>query len=114
MPAKLTAQKCVACRADSPPVSPAQAAEFKLQVPDWQVVKEDGMPRLQRTFKFPDFLQALAFTQRVGEMAEREDHHPRIVTEWGSVTVTWWTHTIRNLHVNDYIGAAKTDRLVKA
>ncbi len=113
MATPLTEQKSVATRRDSPAVSPAQVAEFRPQLPDWQVVQEDGMPRLKRTFKFPDFAQALTFTQKLGEVAEKEGHHPRIVLEWGSVEVTWWTHVIRNLHVNDYVCAAKTDRLYR-
>ena len=111
MPTRLTQQRCVACRRDSPAATEAQIAEFKPQVPDWEIVTEDGMPRLQRAFKFSDFAQAMAFARKVGEMAEQEGHHPRIVLEWGRVAVTWWTHKIRNLHVNDFIAAAKTDQL---
>ena len=62
-------------------------------------------------YPFPDFAQALAFTQKVGELAEEERHHPALLTEWGRVTVAWWTHKIRGLHRNDFIMAAKTDRL---
>jgi 4a-hydroxytetrahydrobiopterin dehydratase len=77
-------------------------------VPDWELVEREGVKRLERTFKFKDFAQALAFTNRVGELAEQQDHHPVIVTEWGKVKVTWWTHKIRGLHQNDFIMAAKT------
>ena len=69
------------------------------------------MPRLVRTFTLPNFRAALAFTQRVGELAEEEGHHPAILTEWGKVTVSWWTHKIKGLHKNDFIMAAKTDAL---
>lgn len=114
MPARLMGQKCVACRRDSPAVTEAQITEFKPQVPDWQIVVEEDMPRLLRVFKFSDFKQAMAFAVKVGELAEQEGHHPRIVLEWGKVAVTWWTHKIRNLHVNDFIAAAKTDRLFRS
>jgi 4a-hydroxytetrahydrobiopterin dehydratase len=67
--------------------------------------------RLERAFKFKDFAEALAFTIKVGEIAEAEGHHPALLTEWGRVTVTWWTHKIRGLHRNDFIMAAKTDHL---
>ena len=67
--------------------------------------------RLERTFRFKNFRLALAFTDRVGELAESEAHHPQIVTEWGEVAVAWWTHAIRGLHRNDYVMAAKTDQL---
>jgi len=86
-------------------------AEFLPQVPDWQIVEREGVQRLERVFKFKNFSQALAFTNRVGELAEAEGHHPALLTEWGKVTVTWWTHKIRGLHRNDFIMAAKTDKL---
>jgi 4a-hydroxytetrahydrobiopterin dehydratase len=86
-------------------------AEFAPQVPDWQIVERESIHRLERIFKFKNFVQALAFTHRVGELAESEGHHPAILTEWGKVTVTWWTHKIRGLHRNDFIMAAKTDQL---
>ena len=105
----LTRQTCVACRSDSPVVTDAEIAEFSLQIPDWEILIEDGIRKLNRAFKFEDFGQAVSFGNRVAELAESEDHHPRITTEWGRVAVTWWTHKIRNLHRNDFIAAAKTD-----
>ena len=75
-------------------------------------VEEDGIEKLQRHFPFRNFVQALAFSNRVGELAEQEGHHPAILTEYGKVTVTWWTHKIRGLHRNDFICAAKTDALL--
>jgi len=108
---QLTAQRCEACRADSPPVTPAEIEEYKPQVPEWDIVTRNEMPRLERVFKFDDFGEALRFTNEVGRLAEEEGHHPALLTEWGRVTVTWWTHKIRNLHVNDFVMAAKTDQL---
>ena len=81
------------------------------QVPEWELVEEDGVKRLQRTFKFRDFVAALDFTNRVGEIAEEEGHHPVITLTWGGATVTWYTHKISGLHENDFIMAAKTDKL---
>jgi 4a-hydroxytetrahydrobiopterin dehydratase len=107
----LTGMKCVACRADSPRVTEAEVAEFKPQIPAWQMVERNNIPRLERVFKFPNFAEAVAFTNRVAELAEAENHHPAILTEWGKVTVTWWTHKIKGLHRNDFIAAAKTDAL---
>jgi 4a-hydroxytetrahydrobiopterin dehydratase len=75
------------------------------------VVTKDGIKRLERSFKFNDFAEALAFTNQVGELAEKQGHHPDILTEWGKVTISWWTHAIKGLHKNDFIMAAKTDRL---
>jgi 4a-hydroxytetrahydrobiopterin dehydratase len=86
-------------------------AELHPQVPDWQIVERDQIKRLERAFKFKNFVEALQFTNRVGELAEEEGHHPALMTEWGRVTVTWWTHKIKGLHRNDFIMAAKTDGL---
>jgi 4a-hydroxytetrahydrobiopterin dehydratase len=108
---QLTQLKCTACRGGEPTVTDAEIAEFKPQVPEWKIVEVDGIKRLERVFKFKDFVSALAFTNKVGELAESEGHHPALLTEWGKVTVTWWTHKIRGLHRNDFIMAAKTDEL---
>lgn len=86
-------------------------AELRQEVPAWAVVEREGVPRLERTFSFRNFAEALRFTNRVGELAEEEGHHPALLTEWGKVTVAWWTHKIRGLHRNDFVMAAKTDRL---
>ena len=107
----LTQEKCVACRADSPHVTDREIAELHPQVPEWSLVIDDAIRKLRRIFRFGNFAQALAFTDAVGSLAEAEGHHPLLVTEWGRVTVTWWTHKIRDLHRNDFIMAAKTDRL---
>ena len=107
----LAAMNCVPCREGAPPVSEAETAELHRQVPEWRILERDGVKRLERVFAFPDFAAALAFTNRVGEIAEREGHHPALLTEWGKVTVTWWTHAIRGLHRNDFIMAARTDAL---
>jgi 4a-hydroxytetrahydrobiopterin dehydratase len=107
----LAAEKCVACRADAPPVAAAELSALQREVPHWRVVERAGVKRLERVFVFPDFAAALAFTNRVGAIAEAEGHHPALLTEWGRVTVTWWTHAIEGLHRNDFVMAAKTDAL---
>jgi 4a-hydroxytetrahydrobiopterin dehydratase len=106
--------RCVACRGGEPPLSEVEIAELLPDVDGWQVREVDGVKRLERSYKFRDFASALAFTNRVGAAAEAEDHHPLISTEWGKVTVQWWTHKIRGLHRNDFIMAAKTDRLLES
>jgi 4a-hydroxytetrahydrobiopterin dehydratase len=108
---ELTEMKCTACRKGEPTVTAAESAALQPQIPDWQLLEREGIARLERVFKFPDFAEALAFTDRVGALAEAEGHHPALLTEWGRVTVTWWTHKIRGLHRNDFIMAAKTDQL---
>src|ERR687892_1296708 len=107
----LSEMRCTACRSDEPTLTDAEIAQMHPQVPDWQVVEREGIKRLERVFRFRNFAQALAFANRVGEQAEEEGHHPALLTEWGKVTVTWWTHKIGGLHRNDFIMAAKTDEL---
>ncbi len=107
---QLTNLKCTACRGGEPTLTDSEIAELHPQVPAWQVVERDGIKRLERVFTFDSFVHALAFTNKVGELAEEEGHHPAILTEWGRVTVTWWTHKIKGLHQNDFIMAAKTDQ----
>jgi 4a-hydroxytetrahydrobiopterin dehydratase len=107
----LAQMKCVACSRDAPTVTQAEIAELHPQVSDWEIVEVDAIKRLTRVFSFDDFAQALGFTQKVGELAEEEGHHPALLTEWGRTTVTWWTHKIKGLHHNDFVMAAKTDEL---
>ena len=107
----LVRAKCVPCRGGEPTLSETEIQELLPAVPGWSILEGSGVKRLERAFRFKDFAGALAFTLRVGELAEREGHHPRIMTEWGRVTVSWWTHVIRGLHRNDFIMAAKTDSL---
>lgn len=107
----LAAGKCVACRAGEPTLTDDEIVQLQPQLPDWQVKEVEGMNRLERVFKFKNFAQALEFTNKIGAIAEEENHHPLIITEWGRVTVDWWTHKIGGLHKNDFIMAAKTDEL---
>lgn len=108
----LCTEKCEACRADAPQVTDQERQALLPQLPDWMLVEEDGIEKLQRHFAFSNFVDALAFSNQVGELAEAEGHHPAILTEYGKVTVTWWTHKIRGLHRNDFVCAAKTDALL--
>ena|SRR5215510_528867 len=110
----LSAERCVACSKDSPRVTDAEIAQLAREIPDWQLVEREGIPRLERVFTFASFVDALDFTNRVGAIAEAEGHHPALLTEWGRVTVTWWTHKIRGLHRNDFVMAARTDALAGA
>ena len=107
----LSTERCLVCRPDSPRVSEAEMATLRREIPGWNVVEREGIARLERVFRSPNFVEALAFTNRVGALAEEEGHHPALLTEWGRVTVTWWTHAIGGLHRNDFIMAAKTDAL---
>jgi 4a-hydroxytetrahydrobiopterin dehydratase len=84
------------------------------EVRHWEVEEAGAIPRLVRVFEFPDFASALGFTNRVGAIAEEQQHHPLVTTEWGRVTVKWWTHKIGGIHRNDFIMAAKTDDVFAA
>lgn len=107
----LAAGKCVACRAGEPKLTDPEIRDLLLHVHRWDVKEVNGVNRLEKSFKFRDFAQALEFTNKVGAIAEEEDHHPLIITEYGRVTVNWWTHVIGGIHKNDFIMAAKTDEL---
>ena len=111
MAKKLAQMQCSACRGDEPPLADTEIKEMMHEVPEWEIVEEDGAKRLQRTFKFKDFAAALDFTNRVGEIAEEEGHHPVISLTWGRATISCYTHKIGGLHDNDFIMAAKTDEL---
>ena len=109
----LTQEKCEACRADAPKVSDEELAELINAIPDWNIEVRDSIMQLEKSYTFNSFVEALAFTDKVGELAEEEGHHPALLTEWGKTTVTWWSHKIKGLHRNDFIMAAKTDEIAR-
>ena len=106
---ELSNGQCEACRVGAPRVSKSEMADYLPQIPEWAIEKVEGIDHLVRTYSFKNFVDALAFTNQVGELAEAHDHHPALLTEWGSVKTSWWTHKIKGLHRNDFILAAKTD-----
>jgi 4a-hydroxytetrahydrobiopterin dehydratase len=107
----LAAKTCVPCRGGVPPLKGQDLAALHTQVPEWQVMNEH---HITRQFKFPDFKQALAFVNRVGELAEEQGHHPDILLTWGKAEITLWTHKIDGLTESDFIMAAKIDRLLSS
>jgi 4a-hydroxytetrahydrobiopterin dehydratase len=111
MAERLADKHCVPCRGGVPPLKGEQLAGYRDQVPDWKIVDEH---HLERTFEFPDFKQALDFVNRVGEVAEREGHHPDLFLTWGAVRVRTFTHKIDGLTESDFILAAKIDQLAAA
>lgn len=106
----LATRSCEPCRGDSPAVPEAEWPELLADLPGWQVIVEDGIPMLSKRFRLKNFVAALDLANRVGALAEAEDHHPRLVLEYGSLEVSWWTHTIGGLHSNDFILAARTEQ----
>jgi 4a-hydroxytetrahydrobiopterin dehydratase len=103
---------CTKIQADTPSLAREEIERYQKQLPSWKVNFTPEEPRLEKEYKFKDFKEAMHFTDRLAQLADTEDHHPAILTEWGKVTVSWWTHRIKGLHKNDFIMAAKTDHLM--
>ncbi len=110
---ELINKKCEACRIDAPKVTDEEIPSLMSQIPLWEIIEENNIKKLTCVFKFSDYGQSLVFTNKVATLADEEDHHPQITLEWGKVKVIWWSHKIQGLHQNDFICAAKTDRLYK-
>ncbi|MDR9402314.1 MAG: 4a-hydroxytetrahydrobiopterin dehydratase [Halothece sp. Uz-M2-17] len=109
----LSQEKCVPCQGNVPSVTEQEIAQYQPQIPDWSIKKDHETRYLERVYPLPNFESALALAQRIGEIAEQEQHHPTLIVEWGKLTVQWWTHAIKGLHQNDFIMAAKTDQIVQ-
>jgi 4a-hydroxytetrahydrobiopterin dehydratase len=107
---ELASMHCSAISSATPRMGDKDIRYYLEQLEDWRLYDRDGEPRLEKEFTFKDFKEALAFSNRVAQAAEAENHHPSILTEWGKVTVTWWTHRIKGLTLNDFIMAAKTEQ----
>ncbi len=104
----LAQKTCVPCRGGVPPMSGRELASYLDQVSGWTVI---GEHHLQKEFKFPNFVKALAFVNRVGAVAEEQGHHPDIYLAWGKAEIKLWTHKIDGLTESDFIMAAKIDKL---
>lgn len=105
---ELTHKKCIPCSGGVPRLSHAEIANLETEVPDWQVVEGH---HLSRSYRFPNFLQALTFVNKVGEVAEKEGHHPNIFFTYGQARIDIWTHSIDGLTESDFILAAKIDQI---
>ena len=108
---KLASKSCVACRGGVEQLSPEAARALLYAVPGWRL--EENATRLVHRFEFRDFVEAMKFLNRVADVAEREGHHPDIAVHWNKVDLTLWTHKIGGLHENDFILAAKVNRLLE-
>jgi 4a-hydroxytetrahydrobiopterin dehydratase len=105
----LASKTCSPCRGEIPPLTRGQAELLHTQAPDWQLPGEAD--RIERSFQFRNFREALTFVQEIGELAEAEGHHPNINFGWGNATVSLQTKKIKGLHENDFIMATKIDRI---
>jgi 4a-hydroxytetrahydrobiopterin dehydratase len=105
---------CIPCSGTEPALLDEEISHYLPEIPGWKLTEEMGIKHLEKDYTFPDFKQALAFTNQIGQISEAENHHPALRTEWGKVTVTWWTHKIKGLHRNDFIMAARTEKAYRA
>ena len=108
----LASNNCEACRIDAPIVSDNEASMLIKEIEGWDLIN-DGIKKLKKEFSFSNYSDSVDFSNKVADMAEKEDHHPQIILEWGKVTVIWWSHKIKGLHKNDFICAAKTNKISK-
>jgi len=97
-------------RKQAAPLTDAETADLKRLLANWDIRYEEHVPQLTRHYPFPDFATALHFANTIGKLADAADHHPTLFVEWGKLTVAWWTHTLKALHMNDFIMAARCDR----
>jgi 4a-hydroxytetrahydrobiopterin dehydratase len=114
MPAEVSAlaqKSCTPCRGGVPPLTPEEVAAHQHQTPEWAV--RDEARRIERSFRFKNFAEAFAFVQKAADLAEAEGHHPDISFGWGYATISLQTHKIKGLHENDFIMAAKLDRIAE-
>jgi 4a-hydroxytetrahydrobiopterin dehydratase len=109
MTAALAEKTCTPCRGGIPPLTPEEAESFCTQAPEWKLL--DDATRIERTYRFVNFREAFAFVAKAAELAETEGHHPDISFGWGYATVSLRTKKIKGLHENDFIMAAKLDRM---
>jgi 4a-hydroxytetrahydrobiopterin dehydratase len=109
MTSHLAEKTCTPCRGGIPPLTRDQAEHLRTEAPEWQLL--DEARRLERSFRFRNFREALTFVQQVGELAEAEGHHPDVCFGWGFATVSLRTKKIKGLHENDFVMAAKIDRV---
>ena len=108
---RLASKSCVPCRGGVPPLSTSEAERLLRETPGWTLA-ESGT-RLRRAFAFRDFVEAMRFVNRVADVAEQQGHHPDIAIHWNRVDLTLWTHKIGGLHENDFILAARIQRLLE-
>ncbi len=99
------------CDANTPQLTHSEIQALLPQCEGWQIVEEAGVNQLRKTFITKNYTRSMAFTNSVAKLADSVDHHPKMIVEYGRVTVTWWSHNIKGLHINDFIMAAKTSEL---
>ncbi|HYJ12291.1 MAG TPA: 4a-hydroxytetrahydrobiopterin dehydratase [Thermomicrobiales bacterium] len=109
---ELAHEQCESCHTGATRVADDELASLLAAVPGWELVTVGDIPRLRRVFRMDGWEPAVSLSNRIAEAAREQDHHPSILIEWGKVTVEWWTHSIRGLHRNDFVMAAKVNDIV--
>lgn len=104
-------KKCKSCELDASEITQEEEEYMMSSLKEWRIIENDGIKKAQRIFLFNDFKEAISFTNKVGVLAEKHNHHPEILTEWGKVTVTWWSHGIKGLTLKDLDMAGGCDKL---
>lgn len=107
----LSERKCEACRAGAPLATAEEIDRYLPVIPDWELIAEDGINKLMREFKTPSFIDTVKFINQLAELAEAEGHHPLMLVNYNRITIWWWSHKIKGLHVNDFVMSAKTDKI---
>tara|TARA_B100001250_G_scaffold73234_1_gene59779 strand:+ start:13732 stop:14073 length:342 start_codon:yes stop_codon:yes gene_type:complete len=106
-------QSCSACEIGAPLVPEDKQTDLLKELDGW-IIDHSDISKLIKEFKLKNYEQSIAFTNLIADLAESQDHHPKITLEWGRVTLEWWSHKIRGLHMNDFICAAKSDEIFNA
>ena len=106
----LTDKKCEACTIDAPLVNSVDYPELLKELEDWSI-EEESINKLVKSYNFANYADSVSFANKIADLAEAEDHHPKIVLEWGSVKLEWWSHKVKGLHLNDFICASKSDKV---
>lgn len=105
----LATSQLIPCKRGTPPLDKAACSELLRELPAWSMLQVQGVAHLHSEYAFSNFVDALRFANAVGALAETANHHPMLVLAWGKVEVHWWTHTLKGLHHNDFVMAARTD-----
>jgi len=110
----LADQTLQACNKNSSPLSENGIGEYLKELTEWELIIDRNINQISKTYTFNNFKSAQSFSVEIGNIAEAENHHPRICIEWGKVSVCWWTHVVSGLFINDFIMAARCDKAYEA
>ena len=110
---RLSERTCSACEIGAPLVSQEEQELLLKDLKGWRIDKKD-VSKLVKFYKFDNYNQSIEFANKIAELADLENHHPKIIVEWGIVGIEWWSHKIKGLHLNDFICASKSDYLYES